>query len=109
MNAGDVYIVQKGDTLGAIAKKYNTTVATLQKLNNIQNQNLIRVGQKIKVATQTKPKSQLKQTTQTYTVQKGDTLSKIAQKYNTTIASLQKLNGISNPNLIRVGQKLRVK
>ncbi|MCX8045266.1 MAG: LysM peptidoglycan-binding domain-containing protein [Anoxybacillus gonensis] len=44
-----------------------------------------------------------------YVVQKGDTLSKIAQKYNTTIASLQKLNGISNPNLIRVGQKLRVK
>lgn len=46
---------------------------------------------------------------QTYTVQKGDTLSEIAQKHNTTVAALQKLNGISNPNLIRVGQKLRVK
>ncbi|WP_084177458.1 LysM peptidoglycan-binding domain-containing protein [Geobacillus vulcani] len=46
---------------------------------------------------------------QTYTVQKGDTLSEIAKKFNTTVAALQKLNGLKNPNLIRVGQKLRVK
>lgn len=45
----------------------------------------------------------------TYTVQKGDTLSGIAKKCNTTVDALQKLSGISNPNLIRVGQKLRVK
>lgn len=50
-----------------------------------------------------------KPTPQTYTVQKGDTLSKIAKKYNTTVDALQKLNNIKNPNLIRVGQKLRVK
>lgn len=43
----NVYIVKSGDTLGAIAKKYNTTVATLVKLNNIKNANLINVGQKI--------------------------------------------------------------
>jgi peptidoglycan LD-endopeptidase CwlK len=46
---------------------------------------------------------------QTYTVQKGDTLSEIAAKHNTTVATLQKLNNIKNSNLIRVGQKLRVK
>jgi peptidoglycan L-alanyl-D-glutamate endopeptidase CwlK len=50
-----------------------------------------------------------KTTPQTYTVQKGDTLEKIAKKFNTTVAALQKLNSIKNPNLIRVGQKLRVK
>ena len=44
-----------------------------------------------------------------YTVVKGDTLSKIAKKYGTTVAKLVQLNGISNPNLIHVGQKLRVK
>ncbi|WP_231563635.1 LysM domain-containing protein [Anoxybacillus sp. KU2-6(11)] len=44
-----------------------------------------------------------------YVVQKGDTLSKIATKHNTTVDALQKLNGISNPNLIRVGQKIRLK
>lgn len=44
-----------------------------------------------------------------YTVQKGDTLSGIAKKHNTTLDALQKLNNIANPNLIRVGQKLRVR
>jgi flagellum-specific peptidoglycan hydrolase FlgJ len=44
-----VYIVQKGDTLTAIAKKYNTTVQQLVKLNNIKNPNLILVGQKLRV------------------------------------------------------------
>ena len=45
----------------------------------------------------------------TYTVQKGDTLSAIAKKHNTTVDALQRLNNIANSNLIRVGQKLRVK
>jgi peptidoglycan L-alanyl-D-glutamate endopeptidase CwlK len=53
--------------------------------------------------TQTKP------AVQTYTVQKGDTLEEIAKKFKTTVAALQKLNNIKNPNMIRVGQKIRVK
>jgi LysM repeat protein len=44
-----------------------------------------------------------------YTVAKGDSLTKLAQKYNTTLAKLQAWNNIKNTNLIRVGQKLRVK
>ena len=44
-----------------------------------------------------------------YTVVSGDTLSKIAKKYNTTHQELAKLNGISNPNRIYVGQKIRVR
>lgn len=44
-----------------------------------------------------------------YTVKKGDTLSTIAAKYGTDYATLAKLNGIKNPNLIGVGQKIRVK
>ena len=44
-----------------------------------------------------------------YTVKKGDTLSKIANKYGTTISQIAKWNNISNPNLIYIGQKLRVK
>ena len=44
-----------------------------------------------------------------YTVQSGDTLGKIAKKYNTTYQELARLNGISNPNRIYVGQKIRVK
>lgn len=44
-----------------------------------------------------------------HTVQKGETLSGIASKYGTTYQALAKLNGLSNPNLIRVGQKIRIK
>ena len=45
----------------------------------------------------------------TYTVNRGDTLSAIARRYKTTVAKLAKDNGIKNPNLIRVGQKIKVK
>lgn len=44
----------------------------------------------------------------TYTVKKGDTLTKIAMLYNTTVRELCSLNGITNPNLIRVGQVLKI-
>ncbi|WP_339174428.1 LysM domain-containing protein [Anoxybacillus sp. FSL W8-1294] len=44
-----------------------------------------------------------------YIVKKGDALTKIAKKYGTTVQNLVKLNNIKNPDLIRVGQKLRVK
>lgn len=44
-----------------------------------------------------------------YTVKKGDTLSEIAKKYDTTYQRIAKLNDIKDPDIIRVGQKLRVK
>lgn len=48
-------------------------------------------------------------TTITYTVKKGDTLSSIAKKYGTTYQKIAKDNGIKNPNVISVGQKLKIK
>ncbi|MEK6452631.1 GH25 family lysozyme [Caldifermentibacillus hisashii] len=96
------YTVKRGDTLSGIAAKYNTTFSKLASLNNIKNVNRIYVGQVLKVSG-TVP------TTQYYSVVSGDNLTKIAKKYGTTINQLVSLNGIKNPNLIRVGQKLRVK
>lgn len=46
-DTSNIYVVKKGDTLSEIAKKYNTTVATLVSLNNIKNANIINIGQKI--------------------------------------------------------------
>ncbi len=54
-------------------------------------------------------KKKTKSSAKYHTVKKGETLSGIANKYKTTVAKLVKLNGIKNKNLIRVGQKLRVK
>lgn len=49
-----------------------------------------------------------KKKTITYTVKKGDTLSEIADKYGTTYQTIAKENGIKNPNVIKVGQKLKI-
>lgn len=103
-SSNNVYIVKKGDTLTKIAKLYDTTVSSLVKLNSIKNANLIYVGQIIKLPTSTNEVS--------YTVQKGDNLTKIAKKYNTTWQELYIINKDiigSNPNLIKVGQVLKIK
>lgn len=96
------YIVQAGDTLSAIAQKYGTTYQELARINNISNPNYIQVGQVIKIS----GKNNI--TDRVYTVQAGDTLSKIAKMYNTTVGNLVAKNNISNPNLILIGQKIKV-
>ncbi|HFI0147363.1 TPA: LysM peptidoglycan-binding domain-containing protein [Streptococcus suis] len=101
------YTIKSGDTLGAIAKKFNTTVAELQKLNNISNPDKIYVGQVLKITGSSGTSTTNSATT--YTVKSGDTLSGIAAKFGTTVSALQSLNGISNPDKIQVGQVLKIK
>ena len=101
-----IYIVKKGDTLSGIAKKYNTTYQKLAKDNNIENPNLIYPNQKIIIKQETidnVPHETI------YIVKKGDTLSGIAKKYNTTYQKLAKDNNIENPNLIYPNQKIIIK
>lgn len=97
--AKGTYTIQKGDSLGKIAKLYQTTIAELAELNGIKNPNLISVGQKLILPGKEKE-------TVTYTVKKGDSLIKIAREYNTTAAKLAESNGIKDPGKITVGQKI---
>lgn len=99
------YIVQRGDTLSHIALWYNTTVEELVRLNNIQNPNLIYIGQKILITTSDDPN---KEKEIIYKVRKGDTLWKIANRYGVSIDTIVKLNNIANPNLIYTGSRLRI-
>ena len=99
------YTVKSGDTLSGIASKYGTTYQELAKLNNIENPSLIYPGQVLKISSNGVDTNVA---TKTYTVQKGDTLSGIASKYGTTYQELAKKNGISNPNLIYVGQVIKI-
>lgn len=93
------YTIQSRDTLSAIAKRFNTTVDELVRLNNIKNPNLIYAGQQLKI----------KSTQDNYYVVKaGDTLSAIAKKYNTTVSAIVSKNNIKNPNLIYPNQKLKI-
>ena len=95
-----VYIVKSGDTLSGIASKYKTTYQELAKYNNIENPNIIYVGQEIKIPSASN--------NNIYIVRSGDTLTSIASKYNTTYQELAKYNNIENPNIIYVGQEIKI-
>ena len=96
------YTVKSGDTLSAIAEDYGTTADAIAKLNSIKNPDLISVGQVLNI------RGNSKETVTTYTIKSGDTLSEIAQRHGTTVNAIASANGISNPNLISVGQTLKI-
>ena len=93
------YIVQKGDTLSGIAKKFGVSISTIADINGIKDVNKIYVGQVLKI----------KDTRIYYTVKAGDTATAIALKYRTSVQEIARLNGLENPNIIYVGRKLRIK
>lgn len=107
-NNASTYTVVSGDTLSGIASKFGTTYQELARINNINNPNLISVGQVLKIKEEDSSPIPVSNNSIIYTVQSGDTLSGIANKYNTTYQELAKINGISNPNLISVGQVLKI-
>ncbi len=99
------YVVQRGDTLGAIAARYGTTVNELVALNGIMNPNLIYVGQVLKVPGGPSPAPPVEDVC-IYWVKAGDTLTKIALQYQTTVWALAIANNLANPSFIYVGQQL---
>lgn len=105
------YTVRSGDTLYAIARRFNVTVQQIASANNLSNPNLIRVGQVLIIPSggSSTPAPAPPATTTRYTVRPGDTLYSIARRYNTTVQRLASVNNLSNPNLIRVGQVLEIR
>ncbi len=107
-----IYVVQAGDTLNAIARRFNTTVAELMRLNNLKNPDRIVVGQKLVVPAtggavpgpDTAPVTGTQK--RTHVVQKGETLLSIARRYGVTVQAIQQANNIANPDLIFPGQVL---
>ena len=108
------YTVVAGDTLTKIANKYNLTLDELKKLNpKVSNQ--IYAGETLIISKTTNktiidlPKEATKVTgsTNTYIVTNGDSLSKIAKKFNTTVAELKAVNNLKS-DTIKIGQKLKI-
>ena len=95
----DEYIVKKGDTLYAIANKYDTTVDNLKSINNLTT-DLLSIGQVLKIPNTTTNYD-------TYTVKSGDTLYAIANKYNTTVDAIKKLNNLTS-NTLSINQVLKI-
>ena len=71
------HTIQRGETLGVIAKKYGLSALALAAHNGIANPNNVKIGRKLIIPAKTE--------TLTYTIRKGDTLSTIANKYKTTV------------------------
>jgi LysM repeat protein/flagellar hook assembly protein FlgD len=98
------YIVVSGDTLWKIASKFNTTSSEIVTLNNLDPNQYLYVGQKLKVPA---PASQPEQqATTTYTVVSSDTLWKIAQKFGVTAQAIVDANKLNPSAYLYVGQKL---
>lgn len=98
----DTYVVQKGDSLWSIAKRFNVGISELKEANNLTS-NLISVGQSL-VIPGVAPSDQ---TNITYVVQKGDSLWSIANANNTTVDELANLNDLG-ANTIYEGQILQI-
>lgn len=99
----EIYTVKKGDSLWKIANKYNTTVEKLKSANNLKT-NTLSVGQKLVIPSI----SVSPEVSDTYIVQKGDSLWSIANKFNMTVSELKNLNNLTN-NLLSIGQVLKIK
>ena len=103
--------VEAGDSLSKIAKRYDTTTEILAAINGICDVNQIYVGQKILLAGaefETDDEVDPEPISVTVLVEVGDSLSKIAKQYDTTVDDLMVTNDITDPNLLLVGQELVV-
>lgn len=100
------YIVQAGDSVYSIARRYGVTPRSIIERNNFINPNAIIPGQKLFVfAEETEPPPP-PHGTKTYVVYPGDTLYSIAQRTGVTVDQIVRLNNLLNPNYLYPGQRL---
>lgn len=127
------YIIQRGDSLSKISKRYNITIAAIKAANPQIKNDVVKLGQKIKlpgkvdVGEQTIPAGAFEKKpasassaaktsaaakpysgeTKKYVIKNGDTLGGIAKSYGISVRQLKEMNGLKN-NLIVVGKELKV-
>ena len=88
------YVIKPGDTLYNIAKRYNTNVDEIKRINNL-NTNMLKIGETILIPGTSNY--------QTYVIRTNDTLEGIALRYNTTIEDIMKANNLLTDD-VTVGQ-----
>jgi LysM repeat protein len=108
---GATHVVQPGETLYGIARRYSTTPQALAELNSLYNPEHVAAGQTLRIpgsAGAPVAAYQPDHASTTHTVQRGETLSLIAQRYGVGMWTLAQANHIANPSLILPGQVLTI-
>ena len=107
------YVVERGDSLSVIARRFNTNVSRLVSLNQLPSSNRIQIGQRLLLPQDNTGASMLAANTSQavldegkYSVRRGDTVSLIAARYGVTEQALLSINGIQDRNRIYPGQSL---
>ena len=107
------YVVERGDSLSVIARRFNTSVTKLAALNQLASRHRIQIGQRLLLPQENDNGQQLLAAIETplsvdgvYSVQRGDTLSLIATRFDIGEAELMRLNNLADPHRIYPGQEL---
>jgi len=111
LESGKVHVVRKGESLSGIARYYGVTVSVLARHNGLAIDSWVYVGQRLHIPPagaghKPYPGHPPVGCVKYHYVHKGDTLTKIAKWYGVNLHALAKLNNISDPNIIRLGQKI---
>lgn len=102
------YVVRKGDTLWEIARRFGVNLSDLRRANELDgNGNLLRPGQRLSIpqSAETNKRSLAKERAN-YTVEKGDSLWKIARTYGVSIQTLREANGLDESDTLKAGTSL---
>lgn len=100
------HLVKSGESIGIIAKRYNTTIKNIQEINNLNSLNLL-IGQTLIVPAPGND-NQNNNILKKYRVKTGDNLYKIAQKYNMSLKRLLGINKLRAKSVIHIGQYIYV-
>lgn len=106
--ASAVHVVQRGETLGHIAQRYNVSIGTLAASNSIANPDRIYAGQRLVIPGVGNAAVAGATGSAVHVVQRGENLFRISMLYNVKMSSIVSANGIANPNSIYAGQRLTI-
>ena len=105
-----IHIVNRGDTISSISKFYSIDKDLIIQLNNLKDENYIFIGQNLIISESNENSTKQSDLINYYhTVQTGENLTEISNKYNLKLIDLIEINNLNNPDTIKVGQKLIIR